>query len=373
MEEEKSDKIKSILDFFSTPVNEDELLEGEESKPDELYTLCDDPMQTPIKLIDEQLKFADLQTLQNLFIDNSGFLVVGAIGLQNETWPTTATLPWWSVLNTAVVQQAKLAGTHVPAGPAIIQWDRMAYEPIWVTRNHGNAAPDAAPLPFGLDSKSKARGRPLLSFALTNYHIHMATSAEASSTSGNQTGNSSFTGPGNWKLEVWAEMASMQIVAFLINVCHVVLVVSDNLNTAASQLHPFIDRAISLKPTVFTPNVIPFHAMHNDDKQSSNVVVGKKSAANSTVQKSSEVQNLTTAVQHLRISHSNTVTNVSAVSNENDDISELEDDVVSLSEQYHQVGGDDFPTSNPCLRQYLQSPEAESKDVSNKINRLISK
>ncbi|VDQ10136.1 unnamed protein product [Trichobilharzia regenti] len=39
-----------------------------------------------------------------------------------------------------------------------IQSDQMAYEPIWVTGNHGNAAPDTAPLPCGLDSKSKARG-----------------------------------------------------------------------------------------------------------------------------------------------------------------------------------------------------------------------
>ncbi|VDQ15665.1 unnamed protein product [Trichobilharzia regenti] len=39
-----------------------------------------------------------------------------------------------------------------------IQSDQMAYEPIWVTGNHGNAAPDAAPLPSGLDSESKARG-----------------------------------------------------------------------------------------------------------------------------------------------------------------------------------------------------------------------
>ncbi|VDQ02827.1 unnamed protein product [Trichobilharzia regenti] len=123
-----------------TPLNEAELLEGG-SKPDELYTLCDDPMEAPIKLIDEQLKFADLKALQNLFVDNSGFLVVGAIGLQ-----------------------------------------------------------------------------PLLSFALTNYHIHMATSAETPSTSGNRTGNSSLTGPGKWNIEVWAEMASMQVSQICTNV-----------------------------------------------------------------------------------------------------------------------------------------------------------
>lgn len=62
-------------------MDEEELIDGE-SKPDELYTLCDDPMQVPIKLIDEQLRFVNLATVQDLFVDNSGFLVVGAIGLQ---------------------------------------------------------------------------------------------------------------------------------------------------------------------------------------------------------------------------------------------------------------------------------------------------
>ncbi|CAH8661931.1 unnamed protein product [Heterobilharzia americana] len=146
MKEEKIKKIKSIIDFFTTPIDEAELIDGE-SKPDELYTLCDDPMQVPIKLIDEQLRFVDLATLQELFVENSGFLVVGAIGLQ----------------------------------------DRVILLDV----------------------------QPLLSFALTNYHTHMATSAEMTSTSaGNHTGLSSPIGPGNWNLDVWAEMASMQIVAF---------------------------------------------------------------------------------------------------------------------------------------------------------------
>ncbi|VDQ04984.1 unnamed protein product [Trichobilharzia regenti] len=35
----------------------------------------------------------------------------------------------------------------------------MAYEPVWVTGNHRNAAPDAAPMLCGLDSKSKAQGK----------------------------------------------------------------------------------------------------------------------------------------------------------------------------------------------------------------------
>ncbi|CAH8872573.1 unnamed protein product [Trichobilharzia szidati] len=345
MKEEKSDKIKSIIDFFSTPLNEAELLEGE-SKPDALYTLCDDPMEAPIKLIDEQLKFADLKTLQNLFVDNSGFLVVGAIGLQGSGKS--------SILN--------ILANHISDDCSIFDgpFDVQSVDNII----NNSPCTGGVNLYITQDRVILLDVQPILSFALTNYHIHMATSAETPSTSANQTGNSPLTGPGKWNLEVWAEMASMQLVAFLVNVCHVVLVVSDNLNTAPTQLHRFIDRAISLKPTVFTPNVIPSHAM--SDRKSSNI---RKKSSNSTVN-CSEVKNLTTAVQRLEISHSNGVTNL-PVGNEGDDVSELEDDVASLSEQYHQVCSN-FPTSNHFLRRYLQSAEAESKDVSNAINRLIN-
>nr|CAH8872416.1 unnamed protein product [Trichobilharzia regenti] len=303
-------------------------------------------MEAPIKLIDEQLKFADLKALQNLFVDNSGFLVVGAIGLQGSGKS--------SILN--ILANYISDDCSIFDGPFDIQ-----------SVNHilnNSPCTGGVNLYITQDRVILLDAQPLLSFALTNYHIHMATSAETPSTSGNRTGNSSLTGPGKWNIEVWAEMASMQIVAFLVNVCHVVLVVSDNLSTAPTQLHRFVDRAISLKPTVFTPNVIPFHAMR--DKQSSNI---RKKSSNGTVD-CPEVKNLTTAVQRLEISHSNGVTNV-PVSNEADDVSELEDDVASLSEQYHQVGSN-FPTSNHFLRQCLQSPEAESRDVSNAINRLMN-
>lgn len=58
-----------------------EILDGE-SKVDELYLLCDDPMKFPIKIIDEKFNFVDLNVIQDLFVENSGFLVVGVLGLQ---------------------------------------------------------------------------------------------------------------------------------------------------------------------------------------------------------------------------------------------------------------------------------------------------
>lgn len=41
------------------------------------------------------------------------------------------------------------------------------------------------------------------------------------------------------------------------NVCHVVVVVSDNLTNAPTDLHYLLDRAICLKPTVFTKSSFP--------------------------------------------------------------------------------------------------------------------
>lgn len=70
-----------VFDLFSPLVNNLELKDSE-NEVDELYALCDDPMQYPVKLVDEQLRFTDLVRLQDLFVENTGFLVVGAIGLQ---------------------------------------------------------------------------------------------------------------------------------------------------------------------------------------------------------------------------------------------------------------------------------------------------
>ncbi|CAH8638671.1 unnamed protein product [Schistosoma intercalatum] len=163
-------------------------------------------------------------------------------------------------------------------------------------------------------------------------------------------------------MDIWAEMASMQIVAFLINVCHVVLVVSDNLTTASTQLHRLIDRAIGLKPTVFTPNAMPIHALRG--RQHSDI--HNKSSDNN--KNCTDIKKLTTSVQGLQISNVNK-TNPSIINKDNKSL-EVEDvDILSLSEQQQFIGN--YSTSNNILGQYLHSIEAESKDVTNAINRLI--
>ncbi|KAF5395865.1 hypothetical protein PHET_11619 [Paragonimus heterotremus] len=61
---------------------------------------------------------------------------------------------------------------------------------------------------------------------------------------------------------------SIQIVSFLLNVCHVVLVVTDSLDTALTRVHRLIDRAASLKPTVYTASVL----RHEQDRLATGLV-----------------------------------------------------------------------------------------------------
>ncbi|CAH8648513.1 unnamed protein product [Schistosoma guineensis] len=328
----EKERIKSVIEFFSTPLDEEKLIDGE-SKPDELYTLCDDPMQVPIKLIDEQLRFVNLATVQDLFVDNSGFLVVGAIGLQGSGKS--------SVLN--ILANCISDGCGVFDGPFNIQTlkDVVTNSPCTAGIN----------LYITQDRVILLDAQPILSFALTNYHTHLVA-----------TGLSFLTGPGNWNMDIWAGMASMQIVAFLINVCHVVLVVSDNLTTASTQLHRLIDRAIGLKPTVFTPNATPIHALRG--RQHSDI--HNKSSDNN--KNCTDIKKLTTSVQGLQISNVNK-TNPSVINKDNKSL-EVEDvDILSLSEHQQFIGN--YSTSNNILGQYLHSTEAESKDVTNAINRLV--
>ncbi|KAF8564342.1 hypothetical protein P879_10179 [Paragonimus westermani] len=115
-----------------------------------------------------------------------------------------------------------------------------------------------------------------MSFTLTNYHTQSSSAhpptarielntltAEDTSTSHN-----TLVGPTNWSLDVWAEVASIQIVSFLLNVCHVVLVVTDSLDTAPTREHRLIDRAALLKPTVYTASVL----RHEEDRLATGLV-----------------------------------------------------------------------------------------------------
>ncbi|VEL12843.1 unnamed protein product [Protopolystoma xenopodis] len=52
--------------------------------PDELYALCDDPLSYPVKLINEKLCLSDITKEHDLFLENSGFMVIGAIGTQGS-------------------------------------------------------------------------------------------------------------------------------------------------------------------------------------------------------------------------------------------------------------------------------------------------
>ncbi len=71
----------SVFDFFTSSTNEPDPVVPANAK-DELYALCDDPMTGPVKLISENLQFAESDAIRGCFIENSGFLVVGIVGLQ---------------------------------------------------------------------------------------------------------------------------------------------------------------------------------------------------------------------------------------------------------------------------------------------------
>ncbi|THD22537.1 hypothetical protein D915_006750 [Fasciola hepatica] len=241
----KEDTVKRIFDLFNTPVNNPELVESE-SDIDQLYALCDDPMQCPVKLIDEQLRFTDLARIQDLFVENTGFLVVGAIGLQGCGKS--------SLLNVLANQ---LTNKTTPLdGPFRVQ----------TIENFTTNSPQTGGIDLYItqDRVILLDVQPLMSFALTNYHVRAASSLSSSgqmditpAASNNGTASSALSGPGNWSLDVWAEMTSLQIIAFLLNCCHVILVVSDEISNTPLQLHRLVDRASGLKPTMYTPAVIP--------------------------------------------------------------------------------------------------------------------
>ncbi|KAF7255134.1 hypothetical protein EG68_07679 [Paragonimus skrjabini miyazakii] len=246
-----------IWDFFAKPVDQDELVDAENSV-DELYALCDDPMQVPVKLVDDQLRFTDLAAVQDLFVENSGFLVVGAVGLQGAGKS--------SILNVLANQLTN--ETQLFDGPF----------PVQSTKNFLTNSPRTGGIDLYItqDRVILLDTQPLMSFALTNYHTQSSSAhpsaarielntltAEDTSTSHN-----TLVGPNNWSLDVWAEMASIQIVSFLLNVCHVVLVVTDSLDTALTRVHRLIDRAASLKPTVYTASVL----RHGQDRLTTGLV-----------------------------------------------------------------------------------------------------
>ncbi|KAA3679957.1 uncharacterized protein DEA37_0013641 [Paragonimus westermani] len=246
-----------IWDFFAKPIDQDELVDAENSV-DELYALCDDPMQVPVKLVNDQLRFTDLAAVQDLFVENSGFLVVGAVGLQGAGKS--------SVLN--VLANQLTSQTRLFDGPF----------PVQSTKNFLTNSPRTGGVDLYItqDRVILLDTQPLMSFALTNYHTQSSSAhpsaarIELNTLTAEDTSisHNTLVGPNNWSLDVWAEMASIQIVSFLLNVCHVVLVVTDSLDTAPTRVHRLIDLAASLKPTVYTASVL----RHEEDRLATGLV-----------------------------------------------------------------------------------------------------
>ncbi|CAH8603728.1 unnamed protein product [Dicrocoelium dendriticum] len=240
--DKESHRMKSIFEFFDAPVETDELLTSNNTV-DELYALCDDPMREPVKLVDDQLHFTDLAGIQDLFVENTGFLVVGAVGMQGSGKS--------SLLNVmANYLPSETSGFDKPFAVQSIH--------NFLTNSPRTGGID---LYITQDRVILLDTQPLLSFAMTNYHAQSNCSATSGMdvtqlTADDHSSGYSSVGPGNWSLDVWAEISSLQLVSFLLNVCHVVLVVSDSLSTTSIRLLRLIDRAASLKPTVFLPSVL---------------------------------------------------------------------------------------------------------------------
>ncbi|KAF5395526.1 hypothetical protein PHET_12060 [Paragonimus heterotremus] len=189
-----------IWDFFSKPIDEDELVDAENSV-DELYALCDDPMQVPVKLINDQLRFTDLAAVQDLFVENSGFLVVGAVGLQGAGKS--------SILNVLANQLTNK--TRLFDGPFAVQ----------STKNFLTNSPRTGGIDLYItqDRVILLDTQPLMSFALTNYHTQSSSAHPSAArielntltTEDTSTSHNTLVGPNNWSLDVWAEMASIQV------------------------------------------------------------------------------------------------------------------------------------------------------------------
>ncbi|KAL5966978.1 Protein SMG9 [Taenia solium] len=229
----------SVYDFFKDEISVDPPVAA--NPKDELYSLCDDPMTEPMKLINENLKFEDNQKLRGCFIENSGFLVVGIIGLQGVGKSSVANLfanrlveghPFDSPFPVQTLDSLVEGYPRTTAGVDIyITQDRIIL----------------------LDTQ------PLLDWSLTDLHIqyNLRTQKQQQQRDEHQevvevTGGSSTSG--KWSVDGFAEITSLQLVSFLVSVCHVVVCVQDNLS------NPFvlrlIDRAFGWKPLILIDDIV---------------------------------------------------------------------------------------------------------------------
>ncbi|VDM31581.1 unnamed protein product [Hydatigera taeniaeformis] len=227
----------SVYDFFTNTIPIDPAVAA--NTKDELYSLCDDPMTEPMKLINENLKFEDNRKLRGCFIENSGFLVVGVIGLQGVGKSSVANLfanrlvegpPFESPFPVQTLDSLVEGYPKTTAGVDIyITQDRVIL----------------------LDTQ------PLIDWSLTDLHIQCNLRTQKQQRDEHEevievTGCSSTSG--KWSVDGFAEITSLQLVSFLVSVCHVVVCVQDNLS------NPFflrlIDRAFGWKPLVLIDDIV---------------------------------------------------------------------------------------------------------------------
>ncbi|CAH8661920.1 unnamed protein product [Heterobilharzia americana] len=110
---------------------------------------------------------------------------------------------------------------------------------------------------------------------------------------------------------------------------------------------------------------MPFHVLRSHHPSN----IHKKPSCG--VDNSADVRNLTAGVQCLNIAHVSDEANL-PVSTEGSEGCYVEDDITSLCEQRKEQILGNYSASNHFLEQYFRSPEAESRDVSNAVNRLIN-
>ncbi|CDS37499.1 conserved hypothetical protein [Echinococcus multilocularis] len=229
----------SVYDFFTNEISIDPAVAA--NPKDELYSLCDDPMTEPMKIINENLKFEDSQKLRGCFIENSGFLVVGVIGLQGVGKSSVANL---------------LANRLIEGPPFESPFPVQTLDSLVEGYPKTTAGVDVY---ITQDRIIILDTQPILDWSLTDLHIqhNLRTQKQHQQRKEHQevvevTGGSSTSG--KWSVDGFAEITSLQLISFLVSVCHVVVCVQDNLSNPS--ILRLIDRAFGWKPLILIDDIV---------------------------------------------------------------------------------------------------------------------
>lgn len=229
----------SVYDFFTNEISLDPAVAA--NPKDELYSLCDDPMTEPMKIINENLKFEDSQRLRGCFIENSGFLVVGVIGLQGVGKSSVANL---------------LANRLIEGPPFESPFPVQTLDSLVEGYPKTTAGVD---MYITQDRIIILDTQPILDWSLTDLHIqhNLRTQKQRQQREEHQevvevTGGSSTSG--KWSVDGFAEITSLQLISFLVSVCHVVVCVQDNLSNPS--ILRLIDRAFGWKPLILIDDIV---------------------------------------------------------------------------------------------------------------------